>query len=242
MISKSETRSSSRIIFMVTLSYSRCWALMCLLPASANCAKLLSQNHFVESNWNGLTFCDQILICRVTYWAPVGFGCYKYSMLQLLIPNYWGSIQNLMLVFGIFFKVFWSGHSGWKGFTHIQGAHLWTVFCIDPAPDRWFHSLVEVGHNCVRFQGSHEQGQRRPWLLSANLSGIQEIQTHAAEDPEETSGRWDKWGGACWWRTAVWSRSGFCGPVDGTTFWRWDWKSLRGFCESCYSGNWITHM
>jgi hypothetical protein len=31
-------------------------ALLCLLPALANCAKLLGHNHFAEPNWHVLTF------------------------------------------------------------------------------------------------------------------------------------------------------------------------------------------
>jgi hypothetical protein len=33
--------------------------------------KCQAKNHFAESNWRVLTFLDPILICRVTYWAPV---------------------------------------------------------------------------------------------------------------------------------------------------------------------------
>jgi hypothetical protein len=45
--------------------------LLCLLPASANSGKLLSQNHFAKPNWPVLTFPHPILISRITYWAPL---------------------------------------------------------------------------------------------------------------------------------------------------------------------------
>jgi hypothetical protein len=36
-------------------------------PTSANCAKMLGQNHFAEPNWHALIFFHPMLICRVTY-------------------------------------------------------------------------------------------------------------------------------------------------------------------------------
>ncbi len=42
-----------------------CFALLCLLPPSANCAKMLGQNHFEEPNQHGLTFLHPVLICRM---------------------------------------------------------------------------------------------------------------------------------------------------------------------------------
>jgi hypothetical protein len=42
-----------------------------LLPAWANCAKLLAQNHFVEPNQHVLTFIYPILIWRATYCKQV---------------------------------------------------------------------------------------------------------------------------------------------------------------------------
>jgi hypothetical protein len=70
-LDQSETRSSSQIIF-ITLFSCMCTALMCILPASANCAKLVGNNHFAEPNWHVLTFLHPILMCRVTRWAPLG--------------------------------------------------------------------------------------------------------------------------------------------------------------------------
>jgi hypothetical protein len=63
---QSETGSSSHIIF-ITLFSGRCSTLLCLLPASAKCARMLGQIHFAEPNWHVLTFLHPILICRVTY-------------------------------------------------------------------------------------------------------------------------------------------------------------------------------
>jgi hypothetical protein len=48
MIGQSITGSSSHIIF-ITLFSDRCWALLCHSPASANYAKILGQNHFVNA-------------------------------------------------------------------------------------------------------------------------------------------------------------------------------------------------
>jgi hypothetical protein len=55
MIGKSETGSGSQII-CITLFFGRCYALLCLLPALANCGKMQGQNHFAEPNWNALAF------------------------------------------------------------------------------------------------------------------------------------------------------------------------------------------
>jgi hypothetical protein len=46
-------------------------ALLCLLPVSANYAKMLSQNDFAEPNWDGLTVLHPIVICGLTYGAQV---------------------------------------------------------------------------------------------------------------------------------------------------------------------------
>jgi hypothetical protein len=52
MISQLESGISSQIIF-ITLFFRKCWALLCLSPASAaNCAKMLGQNHFAKPNWH----------------------------------------------------------------------------------------------------------------------------------------------------------------------------------------------
>jgi hypothetical protein len=57
MIGQSETESSSQITF--------------ILLVSANCAKMLGENHFAKPNLYVLTFLHPILICRVAYQAPV---------------------------------------------------------------------------------------------------------------------------------------------------------------------------
>jgi hypothetical protein len=51
MIGQSETGSSSQII-SITLFSGRCQALLCLSPASANCAKMLVKNHYDLSSSN----------------------------------------------------------------------------------------------------------------------------------------------------------------------------------------------
>jgi hypothetical protein len=51
MIGQSETGSSSQII-SITLFSGRCQALLCFLPASANCAKMLVQNRYDLSSSN----------------------------------------------------------------------------------------------------------------------------------------------------------------------------------------------
>jgi hypothetical protein len=51
MIGQSETGSSSQIISIILFS-GRCQALLCLLPASANCAKMLVQSHYDLSSSN----------------------------------------------------------------------------------------------------------------------------------------------------------------------------------------------
>jgi hypothetical protein len=70
MIGQSETESSSQITF-ITLFSSRYTALLCLLLVPANCAKMLGENHFAKPNLYVLIFLHPILICRVTYQAPV---------------------------------------------------------------------------------------------------------------------------------------------------------------------------
>jgi len=70
MIGQSETGSSSQITF-ITLFSNRYTALLCLLLVSANCAKMLGENHFAKPNLYVLTFLHPILICRVTYQALV---------------------------------------------------------------------------------------------------------------------------------------------------------------------------
>jgi len=56
MFGLSETESNSQILSIM------CQALLCLLPHSANYAKMLGQNHFAEPNWHVLTFLHPILI------------------------------------------------------------------------------------------------------------------------------------------------------------------------------------
>jgi hypothetical protein len=55
MIGQSEPGSSSQIIFITLLLQVHSFA-VCLLPASANCAKLMGQNNFAEPKWHDLTF------------------------------------------------------------------------------------------------------------------------------------------------------------------------------------------
>jgi hypothetical protein len=62
----SERGSSSSQIVFVTLFSSRYKALVRLLPASAQCADMLGQNHFAEPNWHVLTSLHPILMSSVT--------------------------------------------------------------------------------------------------------------------------------------------------------------------------------
>ncbi len=62
-ISQLESGISSQIIF-ITLFFGKCWALLCLSPASAaNCAKMLGQNHFGKLNWHVLTALPFTSLC-----------------------------------------------------------------------------------------------------------------------------------------------------------------------------------
>jgi hypothetical protein len=49
----------------------RCTVLLDLLPATANCVIMLSQNHCRVSNWHIFTFLHPILRCKFTFWAPL---------------------------------------------------------------------------------------------------------------------------------------------------------------------------
>jgi hypothetical protein len=49
----------------------RCTALLDLLPATANCAIMLSQNQCPVSNWHIFTFLHPILPCKLTFSAPL---------------------------------------------------------------------------------------------------------------------------------------------------------------------------
>jgi len=46
--------------------------LLCLLRPRQLVKIMLSQNHFLpESNWHMFDFVHRILLCRITYWAPL---------------------------------------------------------------------------------------------------------------------------------------------------------------------------
>jgi hypothetical protein len=62
-IRRSKTGGSNQIIF-ITLFSSRCTALLCFLPASAN---MQEKNHFRKLNRHRLTFLHPILMCRIPY-------------------------------------------------------------------------------------------------------------------------------------------------------------------------------
>jgi len=51
MVGELEIGISNQIVF-ITLFSSSCYGLLCHLPISGNCAKMLSQNHFAEPNWH----------------------------------------------------------------------------------------------------------------------------------------------------------------------------------------------
>jgi hypothetical protein len=65
-----ETVSSKLDHIHYTL-FCRCRALQRPQPAMATCAIMLSQNHFSESNRHMLRFVHPILLCRITYRAPL---------------------------------------------------------------------------------------------------------------------------------------------------------------------------
>ncbi len=67
----SKTGKISQVIF-ITLFFSRWAALLYLLPASANCAHMLGQNHFAQPNGHVWLFFVKFLILRATYWALLG--------------------------------------------------------------------------------------------------------------------------------------------------------------------------
>jgi hypothetical protein len=68
MIDQWETLRSSQIIF-IALFFGGLYStlLLQLLAGTANCAIMLSQNHFPEPNWRVLTFLHPILLCMITY-------------------------------------------------------------------------------------------------------------------------------------------------------------------------------
>jgi hypothetical protein len=71
-LDQSKTGSRSQNIF-ITLFCSRCTALLRFLPAKwANRANMQEKNYFPDRNRHMLTCLHPILMCRVTYWAPVG--------------------------------------------------------------------------------------------------------------------------------------------------------------------------
>ncbi len=51
--------------------FCRCRALLRHSPAMATCAIMLIQNHFPESNRHMLDFVHPIVLCRITYRAPL---------------------------------------------------------------------------------------------------------------------------------------------------------------------------
>jgi hypothetical protein len=88
MIGQSETMSSSQII-SITVFAGRCTALLCHLLASANCTKFVGQNDFAEPNQHVLTFLHPILVCRVTYWAPLGMLQLCFTIVMFCVVH-WG--------------------------------------------------------------------------------------------------------------------------------------------------------
>jgi hypothetical protein len=74
MFGLSETGSNSQIIFIM------CQALLCLLPHSANYAKMLGQNHFAEPNWHVLTFLHPIFIWQDQILSTGGVALSQWSI------------------------------------------------------------------------------------------------------------------------------------------------------------------
>lgn len=67
MIGQSVTKSSSQIIFIM-LFLGKFYALLCILPASANCTKMLGQYHFAEPNRS--MFWLVFIQLRAGAWVP----------------------------------------------------------------------------------------------------------------------------------------------------------------------------
>jgi hypothetical protein len=84
MMGQSETLSRSHVIFITLFSAG---AHRCHLLATANCAIMLSQNRFAEPNRHVLTFLHPILLCTITYLAPLEMHLninFKYPISILL--------------------------------------------------------------------------------------------------------------------------------------------------------------
>jgi hypothetical protein len=64
MIDQSESINSSQSDHIYYTIFSKCTALLGLLPATPNCGIRLSQNHFPEPNSHILSFLHPILLCR----------------------------------------------------------------------------------------------------------------------------------------------------------------------------------
>jgi hypothetical protein len=110
---------------------------MCLLPASANCAKMLGSNHFAEPNQHVLTLLHLTLICRVAYWAHTD-GVALTSMLSRLLAcflSFWrifvffcGGAQIMLCPFTCFFSI----GDGWVALqdfvSHMEAATLQSLY------------------------------------------------------------------------------------------------------------------
>jgi len=66
------------------------------LPTSANWANMQEKNHFPGPNRHMLTFLHQIIMCRVTYRAPL--GCSYMVMNYKLLYNFWSEIVFKLVV------------------------------------------------------------------------------------------------------------------------------------------------
>jgi hypothetical protein len=78
-------------------------------PTSANCTKMLGQNHFVEPNWHALTFFHPIFICRLGHILSTAFcisGCDEYVTLKTYFwhPSW---VKKLGANFEHFWLVVW---------------------------------------------------------------------------------------------------------------------------------------
>ncbi len=81
-----------------------CQALLCPLPASANCTYMLGWSHFAEPNRHMSTFLLPILICRshVEHWVELllQYGCSLFAVLwrsitstvSFLFPSEWKTL------------------------------------------------------------------------------------------------------------------------------------------------------
>jgi hypothetical protein len=74
-----------------------CW-LVRLSPAIANCTIMLSRNHFPDLNQHILTSLHPILLCGVTYWAPLEMLLHSCTFIFRIILTTFQGRQTMMMM------------------------------------------------------------------------------------------------------------------------------------------------